>query len=87
MDKEQKKFISGTFFFLLGTAFVTVIPIVLRWLDLYYFMPIAQYKNLAILFGFIGLCMYLACNENYDKRVLVCLFAIFFMLLCRLFYL
>ncbi|MBQ3102267.1 hypothetical protein IJC60_04600 [bacterium] len=86
MDKEQKKFISGTFFFLLGCAFVSIIPIVFRWLDLYYFLSISQYKNLAIFFAMIGLYTFLTSDGDYRKQVLVCLIGIFVVFFCKLFY-
>ena len=86
MDKEQKKFISGTFFFLLGCAFVSIIPIVFRWLDWYYFFSAAQYVNLAMLFAIIGLHTFLTSNSNYEKQVFVCLLGIFVIFFCRLFY-
>lgn len=87
MDKEQKKFISGTFFFLAGCAFVSVIPIVFRWLDWYYFLPVGQYQNIGVLFALIGLCTYLTSDKNFQKQVFVCLLGIFIVLFCQLFYL
>ena len=87
MDKEQKKFISGAFFFLLGCAFVSIIPIIFKWLDWYYFLPVSQYKNLAVLFAVIGLYTFLTSNDNYEKQVFVCLLGIFVIFFCRLFFL